>query len=279
MLHAETAPCGPFSSKCIDKRDYPLPTSIYIQFSPTQTTEEPNFSALLLIAVQLIDIGFSLFMLFWMFHMRRTIDWTLFWQVAYFLLALGLLTMSAFGTTKVVQVFLSAAAALVFQFMFYFLTRLGRKSIYEPSFIVAIGYGIVSLIDWAVRASVAYALPNLDSPVLVPGFLFLILCTIVFLLPARSPGMQLLTAELHDVDTPQDIVDEKCKTLAIRHGLSERESEVMVLLCKGRSAPYIAETLYLSENTVKTYRKRIYQKLGIHDKQKLLDLVSGSSNS
>lgn len=35
---------GPFSLKCSDERDYPLPTSTYIQFSPTQTTEEPKIA-------------------------------------------------------------------------------------------------------------------------------------------------------------------------------------------------------------------------------------------
>ena len=49
----------------------------------------------------------------------------------------------------------------------------------------------------------------------------------------------------------------------------------MQYLCKGRSRPYIAETLYLSENTVRTHSRRIYAKLDIHNRQELLDLVSG----
>ena len=49
----------------------------------------------------------------------------------------------------------------------------------------------------------------------------------------------------------------------------------MQYLCKGRSRPYIAETLYLSENTVRTHSRRIYGKLDVHNKQELLDLVRG----
>ena len=47
-----------------------------------------------------------------------------------------------------------------------------------------------------------------------------------------------------------------------------------MLLCRGRSRPYIAETLYLSENTVRNHVKHIYAKLGIHDRQSLLSLVN-----
>ncbi|WP_407641840.1 response regulator transcription factor [Arabiibacter massiliensis] len=57
-------------------------------------------------------------------------------------------------------------------------------------------------------------------------------------------------------------------------GLSKREVEILQYLCKGRSRPYIAETLYLSENTVRTHSKNIYVKLGVHNRQELLDLAS-----
>lgn len=230
-------------------------------------------SVYLIAAAQIIDIGFSLFMLLWMFRLKRAIDWTLFWQIAYFVLAVGLLAMSLFGTTQVVQVFLSAAAELVFMFLVYFLTRLGRKSAYEPPLVMAVGYALISLIDWTVRACVSYFKFGFTDTPLVPVFLFIILFTIVFFLPARSPGMQLLTSELGETVRGENLDSERCRALAKEKGLSSREFEVLVLLCRGRSAPYIAETLYLSENTVKTYRKRIYQKLGVHDKQELLDLI------
>ena len=46
-------------------------------------------------------------------------------------------------------------------------------------------------------------------------------------------------------------------------------------LCQGRTRAYIAETLYLSENTVRGHVKRIYTKLDVHSKQELIDLVEG----
>lgn len=68
-------------------------------------------------------------------------------------------------------------------------------------------------------------------------------------------------------------LDQQCSQLAAQHELSKRETEIIQLLAQGRSRSYIAENLYLSENTVKWYCRQIYQKLGIHKKQELLTLL------
>lgn len=67
--------------------------------------------------------------------------------------------------------------------------------------------------------------------------------------------------------------NDACGQLALLHGLSERESEVLELLAKGRSVPYIAEALVISKGTVKTHVRHIYEKIGVHDKQELINLV------
>lgn len=69
-----------------------------------------------------------------------------------------------------------------------------------------------------------------------------------------------------------------CETLAKRFGLSERETEVMKLLAKGRNAAYIKDVLWISENTVTTHRKRIYQKMDVHSQQELMDMVEREYN-
>ena len=49
---------------------------------------------------------------------------------------------------------------------------------------------------------------------------------------------------------------------------------VLQLLCKGRSKSYIAESLFISENTVRSHSKHIYAKLDVHSKQEILDLIA-----
>ena len=68
-------------------------------------------------------------------------------------------------------------------------------------------------------------------------------------------------------------VDERFAALASRFTLSEREVEVARLLCMGRTKRYIAETLFLSEDTVRWHSKQLYRKLDVHSKQELIDLV------
>jgi DNA-binding NarL/FixJ family response regulator len=49
-------------------------------------------------------------------------------------------------------------------------------------------------------------------------------------------------------------------------GLSTREIEVMSLIAGGRTNGEIAAHLFLAEKTVKNHVRRIYSKLGVHNR-------------
>ena len=66
---------------------------------------------------------------------------------------------------------------------------------------------------------------------------------------------------------------DKCLAVAARCGLSERETEIMTLFAKGRNLAYIQDQLCLSKSTVSTHRQHIYQKLGVHSSQEMIDLI------
>lgn len=53
-------------------------------------------------------------------------------------------------------------------------------------------------------------------------------------------------------------------------GMTEREQEICTLLAEGLTNKQIAESLYISEGTVKNYISSIYDKTGIHDRAKLI---------
>ena len=59
--------------------------------------------------------------------------------------------------------------------------------------------------------------------------------------------------------------------LAVHGRLTQREAEVAALLIEGRSLPVIQEKLSISEGTVRTHAKRVYEKCGVHTKQELID--------
>lgn len=61
--------------------------------------------------------------------------------------------------------------------------------------------------------------------------------------------------------------------IAEEYLLTERETDVLLLLARGRDVPTIAKQLFISENTVRTHTKNIYVKLDVHSKQGLLDSI------
>ena len=70
-----------------------------------------------------------------------------------------------------------------------------------------------------------------------------------------------------------DVTDRRCLIVAQAHDLSNRQTEILMLLAKGRDVPFIASSLSLAESTVKGYKKALYSALGIHSKKELLDLI------
>ncbi len=70
-----------------------------------------------------------------------------------------------------------------------------------------------------------------------------------------------------------DIYALACEDIALSKGLTKRETELLRLLSQGRDAAYVEKELFLSRNTVKSYTKSVYAKLGVHSKQELIDLV------
>lgn len=53
--------------------------------------------------------------------------------------------------------------------------------------------------------------------------------------------------------------------------LSKRESEVYGLASRGFTTRYIAERLWLSPRTVETHVRHIYEKLGVHSRDELIE--------
>lgn len=73
--------------------------------------------------------------------------------------------------------------------------------------------------------------------------------------------------------SPEDALETRCIELSRDYGLTEAEMRILDQVARGRSARYIAEDLGISFNTVRTHIRHIYEKLSIHSKQELIDLV------
>lgn len=71
----------------------------------------------------------------------------------------------------------------------------------------------------------------------------------------------------------RDRISKRCQKVKECFALSSREAEVMELVARGQTATAIAESLFISENTVRTHLKRIYAKLGVHRKREMLAII------
>jgi DNA-binding CsgD family transcriptional regulator len=77
-----------------------------------------------------------------------------------------------------------------------------------------------------------------------------------------------------DTSLPKrDLWDERCAKITERYALSPRQAEVLNLLSKGRNTVYVQDKLVISHYTAKAHIYNIYQKIGIHSRQELLDLI------
>ena len=65
----------------------------------------------------------------------------------------------------------------------------------------------------------------------------------------------------------------KCDELSEKFGLTSRESEILTLIVQGKKQGQVARDLYIAPSTVKTHIKHLYQKLDVHSRAELSELV------
>ena len=65
----------------------------------------------------------------------------------------------------------------------------------------------------------------------------------------------------------------RCESIAKMYLLSARETEVLILLAKGRGMNHIREELVISEGTAKTHISHVYKKLDVHSRHELIELI------
>lgn len=114
---------------------------------------------------------------------------------------------------------------------------------------------------------------------MIEFFLLSMMLYVLNILVERRAAASMLACRKTDansVSSDEQVVHRACVVIAEECGLTKRESEILELLSRGRSGTFIAERLYLSPNTVKSYTRDVYAKIGVHSKQELIDRVEGA---
>lgn len=92
-------------------------------------------------------------------------------------------------------------------------------------------------------------------------------------LPANGSPLSSAVHAAQNDPSGEQALTRRCRSVAERCGLSPRESEVLPYLGRGYGSTFIAENLGISENTVRTHVRHIYEKLGVSSREELIAYV------
>ena len=109
----------------------------------------------------------------------------------------------------------------------------------------------------------------LRSEVFLVGVLALVLVGMLFF---TQTDVQKLYATSRE-ETADASLEQKCAAIARMCRLTNREAEVLVLLARGRTVRYICDELSIAQGTAKHHVSNIYRKVGVFDRQGLLDTI------
>jgi DNA-binding CsgD family transcriptional regulator len=85
---------------------------------------------------------------------------------------------------------------------------------------------------------------------------------------------QEIVIEIKNSDMPiEEKTDMVISMLNPKEPLSAREREILGYVILNKRRREIAEQMYLSENTVKSYTRTLYTKLGVSSREEILDLI------
>lgn len=205
-----------------------------------------------------------------------------FYRVAFFGVTTGLVAFSVVATD-----FTSSFAGLSYFFFELAMVLVIVESVKEArdrnqnplvayGFVAGCSYGLLG-----VGTAVGFVLQGLSAT--IPTFsVAVIVCLYALCLPfmlqtwQRKEGGDVLDDARDpskDSGDVRELVHQKASDLGERYGLTPREIEILTLTVLGNDSPTIAHKLTLSDNTVRTHRKNLYRKLGVHSKQEIMELL------
>ena len=199
------------------------------------------------------------------------------------LMAVGFLVLTTFeGPLGTIGLFIAFLGSGLFELVVW--AAFARRAHEFPqgaAMLFGIGQG-VKLIGWAAGSLAVTAVePMLSQSQSILFVVVLLVVAATVFLGERAFRPDESVAGLADPSDPGEkrpeiaeaTVDDGVAKLAEEFRLTPRETEVCLLLAKGRSIPYIEQELHISHSTAVTHTRHIYEKTGVHDRQELIDLV------
>ena len=133
-----------------------------------------------------------------------------------------------------------------------------------------------TIINFCLLICSGFILRALIVPFTFSGPYILALVILLFFLSGIFPLLYLhYKADLVFMPIFADASDhEKKEKLFAHYGISPREREIVDKICEGKTNRQIADELFISLQTVKDHTHRIYSKIGINSRLKLVQLLN-----
>ncbi len=131
-------------------------------------------------------------------------------------------------------------------------------------------FGLVYLVFY----SIALILLNMSSLHHIFTFGFVFLFFSMHLLPVLFLYINLDTITLESSGVSG--IEESIDHFVEKYSISKRETEIILLICKGKSNQDISDSLFISLQTVKDHIHRIFLKTGIRNRVQLTNLIRTS---
>lgn len=229
----------------------------------------------------ILGIAMVVLALYWVLSKRTEVYASKLWICVLFMMAVTLVLLTVQDPTiQLVGALISLTAQTFARCLLWAtLADVARYSSWHPLTVFSAGW-ILYAAPLVAGESLQFATVGFGSEGTdLMLALCLLMASIVLLLNTGTFSRQRIFQDLEyrlPVGRPVQSIDEACGFLAKEYKLSPRETEVLTYFAKGRAKRYIAETLFVSENTVKVQIKSIYGKMDIHSKQELLDAVDSA---
>lgn len=187
--------------------------------------------------------------------------------------ALVLIPFSDGTAEAIASAIASSCWPLFYYLLWILLLDLGTKNRQGPAGTFVIGWFILN-VELVLAAPVAWLLAQQVSRGAL-SMTALVLVLVYTLLVASLLVKRKDTTKASSSETARTGIEELCRAAGIRYGLTPREGDVLQLLARGRSVPFIADELHISQSTTKGHVRHIYEKMDVANKQELLTKVEG----
>lgn len=148
------------------------------------------------------------------------------------------------------------------------IVRRGYPQLKSPSRGVVSRFVLLMFTGWALRAATLTFLPAASwYPALLMLVYFLSIFLPLFYLRRHADSVFTPVFAEYPSEERKDLIFEK-------YEITKREREIVNKICEGKTNQQIADELFISLQTVKDHTHRIYTKIGIHSRLKLVQLVN-----